>query len=98
MESCISCMNCGKAVSEKSSKIFAEVFVCADCYQLADRLYRKCEGELKRLLLLLKEAVRVALVEGKLKYGQASDAEVPKEELLKMIVQLSEKNSETTPR
>lgn len=90
----ISCMNCGQPVSEQDGKVFAEVFVCPVCYEMAERLYGKCEGELRRLLLLLREAVRVALVEGKLKYGPAQPLDdVPKEDLLRMIVSMTEKKN-----
>jgi hypothetical protein len=93
-------MNCRKPVDEKNARVFAEVYVCPDCYTLAEHLFDKCSAELKRMLLLLKEAIRVALVEGKLQYGPERPLDdIPKAELLKMIVQLSEKKNEPgTPR
>ena len=90
----IPCMNCRKEVEQQDGKVFAEVFVCPTCYELAGRLYDRCEGELNRLLLMLREAIRIALVEGKLQYGPALPLdEVPKAELLKMIVELTEKKN-----
>jgi hypothetical protein len=86
------CLNCKTEVSQEKAKVFAGVFVCPDCYTKAERLYNKCEGELKQLLLVLKEAIRVALVKGALQYNPASPLdEVPKDELLEMIVKLTEK-------
>lgn len=94
------CMNCQQLVPEKDGKIFAQVFVCSVCYAVAESLHNKCEAELRRMQLLLKEAIRIALVEGKLKLGPATPLDdVPKEELLKMIVQLTEnKNGDRSTR
>jgi hypothetical protein len=93
------CMNCGQHVDQSAGKVFAEVFVCPRCYEMAERLYTRCDGELRRMLLLLREAIRIALVEGKLQYGPATPMEdVPKADLLKMIVELTEKKNATAPR
>jgi hypothetical protein len=92
MDNSLRCLNCSKHVAEKDARIFAEVYVCSPCSDMAERLYHRCEGELRRMLLLLRESIRVALVEGRLHYGAAeSSQDISKEELLKMIVQLSEK-------
>jgi len=92
------CMNCHLPTTEEDAKVFAEVYVCSACHTIAERLFFKCEGELKRMLLVLKEAIRIALVEGKLQYGPERPLEdIPKGELLKMIVQLSEKKNEPGP-
>jgi hypothetical protein len=85
------CLNCKKLTPESDAKVFAEVFVCSICYEMADRLFHRLEGELRRLLLLTKETIRVALVEGKLHFEHTQEREVPKDELLRMILQFSEK-------
>lgn len=95
----IPCMNCRQEVDQKDGKVFAEVFVCPVCYEMAERLYKRCDGELNRMLLLLREAIRIALVERKLQYGPALPLEeVPKADLLKMIVELTEKKNAAAPR
>lgn len=88
------CLNCQTPTSEKDAKIFAEVFVCPTCYSTAERLFHRLEGELRRLLLLSKETIRNALVEGKLHLEYASEGDIPKEELLKMILQFAEKKEQ----
>ncbi len=85
------CMNCKKPTPESDAKVCAEVFVCSACHEMAERLFHRLEGELRRLLLLSKETIRVALVEGKLHFAHTHERDVPKDELLKMIVQFSEK-------
>ena len=60
-------------------------------------MYDRCEGELNRLLLLLREAIRIALVEGKMQFGPALPMdEIPKADLLKMIAELTEKKNVTS--
>lgn len=85
------CLNCKKPTPEGDAKVFAEVFVCSACHGMAERLFQRLEGELRRLLLLSKETIRVALVEGKLHFEHTNEREVPKDELFKMILQFSEK-------
>ena len=87
----IPCKNCDKVMGADDGKIFAEVVVCPTCYTMAERLFSRCDRELRQMLLLLQEAIRVALIEGKLHYGAAQPLdEVPKEELLRMIVKMTE--------
>jgi hypothetical protein len=60
-------------------------------------MYDRCEGELNRLLLLLREAIRIALVEGKMRFGPALPMdEIPKADLLKMIAELTERKNVTS--
>lgn len=85
------CMNCHQPTTEADGKVFAEVFVCTTCHTMATRLYQRLEIELKKLLAISKESIRLSLVQGKLHYGTAEEEEPSKQELLKMIVQFSEK-------
>lgn len=88
------CMNCRKPTADEDGKVFAEVFVCSTCYTMAERMFHRLEGELRRLLLLSKETIRVALIEGKMNFENATEQEIPKEDLLKMIVQFSERKEQ----
>jgi predicted RNA-binding Zn-ribbon protein involved in translation (DUF1610 family) len=85
------CLNCGKHVTQEEAKVFAEVFVCPTCYELAARTYSRLEGELRRLLSMSKEAIRIALVEGKMQLPAGQSPEISKADLLKMIVQMAER-------
>lgn len=85
------CMNCNKPVPETDAKIFGGVFCCPACFTMAESLLVRLDAELRKLQLMTKEAIRVALVQGKLHYGTNDNQEVPKAELLKMIVQMAEK-------
>jgi len=95
----IPCKNCDKLVSESDGKIFAEVFVCPTCYAMAEQLYNKCAGELRRMLTVLREAIRISLVKGELQYGPAQPLEdMTKEELLTTIGKLTEKKNGSAPQ
>jgi hypothetical protein len=86
------CMNCQEMVDPKSAKFFAGVFVCPGCFGLADRFYQKGAEDLKGLLLMLQESIRVALVRGELKLGTAEPLrDLSKKEVLEQIVKLREK-------
>ena len=87
----LTCMNCQTVVRQADARVFAEVYVCPTCYAVAEQMYKRLEVELRRMLLMSKEAIRVALVQGKLHLPAGGLEEVSKEEVLKMIVQLSEK-------
>lgn len=87
----MNCLNCDKPVPEQDARLFASVFCCPTCFEVASRLYQRLEGELKKLLIISKETIRVALIEGKLHYASGEERDVSKEELLRMITQMSEK-------
>lgn len=91
------CLNCNKSVSQPEGNIFAGVFVCQECYERASRLHHRLEMELRKMLMMSREAIRIALVEGKLHFGTEQARDISKEELLKMIVKMSEKNNATGP-
>jgi len=89
----LSCLNCKQQIPSKDAKIFAEVFVCPTCYDTAERLFRRSEGELRMLLLMLKESIRIALIEGRLHVGKQDPDEVSKTDLLRMMVRLEEQRA-----
>jgi hypothetical protein len=91
------CLNCPRTVPTNEAKVFAGVFVCPTCHDTAERLYRRSEGELRMLLLMLKESIRIALVEGRLHVGERSVEEVSKTDLLRMMVRLEEQRTARTP-
>jgi hypothetical protein len=93
----LNCLNCQTPTQPDAAKLFAEVFVCPRCYELAERAEQRCVADLRRLQLMVREAIRVALVEGKLHPGVASLEELPKAELLREIVRLSEKKDGRPP-
>lgn len=85
------CMNCHKEVEPGDAKIFAEVFCCPTCFTIAERTYKRLEGELRKMLVMSRETIRVALVEGKLHLPEGETQDVSKEDVLRMIVQMTEK-------
>jgi len=90
----LACMNCRKPTSNEEGKLFAEVFVCPTCYTMAERLYKRTEGELRGLLLVLKDKIREYLVQGKLHYSTAeAEAPVSKTDLLKAILAVEEQRN-----
>ena len=91
----ISCMNCRKDVPEVDGQVFAGVFVCPICFTLASRLFERSQRELKQLLSMLQEAIRIALVEGKLHFAEGTTLEdVSKKDLLEAIVALNSRREE----
>lgn len=86
------CLNCQTPVEPKDAKIFAEVFVCPQCFSVAERLEQRAAEELKALLLILREAIRVALIERRLILGPAEPLrDLTKKEVLEQIITLAEK-------
>jgi hypothetical protein len=87
----LNCMNCRKEVSEQEAKFFTGmVLCCPTCFLMAERLHDRMKRELNALLLMTTEKIRLDLIEGKLHFQGTSDQEIPKEVLLKTIVQLQE--------
>jgi len=86
------CMNCQKPVEPSSAKTFAGVFVCPVCFLTAERLEQRATQELKALLTMQREAIRIALIERRLVLGPAEPLrDLSKKEVLEQVLQLAEK-------
>jgi len=84
------CLNCRKQVDPGKAKLFAEVFVCSECYALAESMYTRMQREMRQLLVLSREAIREALVQGRFHPTQQDKEGISKAELLREIIKLSE--------
>ena len=93
----LTCLNCSEPVLEGQAKCFAEVFVCPLCFEIAERLYRKSEQELRGLLLLQREAIREALINGRLHLSPQVLEDVPKADLLRAVVEVTNQLPQLTP-
>ena len=80
------CLNCGKEVREDQAKLFAQVYVCSECFAMAEGAYRRIEKDLKQLLVLAHESIREALVQGKLHQISSSSETSTKAELLRSLL------------
>jgi hypothetical protein len=90
MEEQLKCMNCGKDVSANNAHLFAQVYLCHACNEMAVSFYRRCETELKHLLVLTKESIRESLIKGKFFPAEQDKREIPKAEILKQILKMNE--------
>lgn len=85
-------MNCQRALREDEAKFFAAVFVCSDCHFMAERLFTRARKELNQLLVVMKESIRLALIEGRLQFSNTVQVdEVSKKELIQNMMDLAEK-------
>ena len=82
-------MNCKREVEQDQMKIFAEVLVCPECFTIADRLYDRGNRELRMMLTVLKEIIRLALIKGELQFSQPQSDEVRSEDLMKKFAALA---------
>lgn len=65
----LKCMNCACPVGQSDGEFFAGVFLCGDCNTVATRLYERGSSELKLVLSMLKDAIRMAIVQKKLQFN-----------------------------
>jgi hypothetical protein len=92
------CLNCQKQVGANAGKIFAGCFVCPTCFEVASRMETRLEGELKRMLVMLRESIRIAIVERRLVLGPADAArDLSKKEVLEAIIELQNANGNAAP-
>jgi len=84
------CMNCGKKVPIDKLRLCFEVLVCEDCQTVALAIFDRGRTELRQLLVLLQESIRLALVEGRLALPDGPVEKVSKRDILKTIVQMVE--------
>lgn len=86
----LACMNCRKPVPTGEVKFFAEVFLCGVCNTQAVHLHERLERELKHLLVMSKEAIRISLVKGEFSFPEGPGSEVSKREVLEQVMLLEE--------
>lgn len=86
----LQCLNCQEGVAADEGRIFAKVFVCPRCFAMAERLHERSVRELAMLQTMCREAIRVALVQGRLQFATGPDEEVSKTDVLRAIVELEE--------
>lgn len=84
------CVNCGADVSQKDVKFFAQILVCPDCYLVAERLFSRGKKELSMLLLLLKESIRVAIVQKQLQFSPKIIDDMPQEDIFGELTKLAQ--------
>ena len=63
------CVNCQKLVPAGEAKFFQKVFLCSECCETAERLYKRLEWELTQVRTILAEAVRLLLIQRMLHLG-----------------------------
>lgn len=91
MRTGLSCVNCRNEV-QGEGQFFAQVFLCPDCFRIAEALLNRGERELKMLLIVLKEAIRQELVQGRLQFSTIEQVEdVPKRDLMTHLSDLAQR-------
>jgi hypothetical protein len=93
------CLNCQKETDSSAAKIFAGCYVCPTCYEIAARMEARISGELKRMQTMLREAIRVSIVERRLVLGpnDAASPDLSKKEVLEAIIQLQTAHGNAAP-
>jgi len=84
------CLNCKADVAPGAGKFFAEVFLCESCHTMAQHFHERLERELKYLLVIARESIRISLVEGKFSFPEGPAGEPSKRQVLEEILKMEE--------
>jgi len=76
------CVNCGEEVNPNEAKLFAQIFICPKCHRVAEQLYARGEKELKMLLLVLRESIRLSIVQHNLQFSPKQLEDMDPKDLL----------------
>ena len=86
----LKCLNCHKVIQSGDAKIFAEVLVCPTCWFMSTRLYERAQQDLRRTLVIMREVIRLALVQGKLQFWSADQIKgLSRSQLLEQLAVMS---------
>lgn len=91
------CVNCHKEVASDQAKMFAEVLVCPECYVIAERLFERGNKELRMMLTVLKEMIRLTLIKGELQFLQQQSEENHSEEVMKRFARMAQELQAKVP-
>ena len=93
------CLNCQCDVPQSKGKLFAECFLCPDCFTIAERIYKQSQCELQQLLVTLKELLRLSIVKHQLSLppptSDAGDGQLHQKRSLELIMEMM-KNRESS--
>ena len=93
--SLLNCMNCKREILPNKGEIYLKVFICHNCKLIAERLYERAQKDVKHLLVMMKEAIRLGLVQGKLQFRDTNQVdEVSRPDLLSKLADLAEQARE----
>ena len=84
------CMNCKAPVNANEGEFFAEVFLCKDCNTQAVHFWHRTEKELKHLLTVSKEAIRLSLITGKFSFPEGPQGDLSKRDVLQEVLKMEE--------
>jgi hypothetical protein len=87
------CLNCQKDVDPDKGKLYLGCFLCPDCYTIAERLHARGEQELRWILTVLQELIRLAIVGHKLQLN-LDEGEQSKSEVLQELANLVRQNGD----
>ena len=86
----LNCVSCGKEVATEQGKLYAQIFVCPDCYTIAERIQQRGERELRAMLSLMKETIRLAILKHELGFMELKLAEDVRTDLVTELAKLAE--------
>lgn len=88
-------MNCDAPLGDGEMQLFAEVCVCESCYKVAERLHERAHQELKIVLVMMKDAIRMGLMQKKLQFKTPEELQsMKKSDLLGRLAELVEQAQE----
>jgi DNA-directed RNA polymerase subunit RPC12/RpoP len=90
----LSCVNCKREVVAGEEKFFDKVYLCPDCHRIALRVLEKGERELKMMLMVLRESIRLAIVQHKLQFNEQNLDDMKEEDMVSVLHALAKQAKE----
>lgn len=84
------CVNCKEPVGSDEAKFFAQTFICPRCFDIAERLHVKGEQELRMMLVMLKECIRLAIIKGELQFPVQNTEDMPRKDLFTELARMAQ--------
>ena len=84
------CVNCKEPVGTDDAKFFAQTFVCSRCFAIAERTYVQGERQLRMMLVMLKECIRLAIIKGELQFPEKNTEDMPRKDLFAELSRLAQ--------
>jgi hypothetical protein len=88
------CVNCRTEVDPDKAKVCFGVLVCESCDRVANRFFEQAQKELKVVLVLMKDAIRMGLTQGRLQFSMDGEEIVTRQKLLAKLGELVERAQE----
>jgi hypothetical protein len=85
----MNCTNCKKELLSGQAAVFHDVIICLDCHKMATTIMERAKAQVKMMLLVYADILRVALIKGTLQFPELPVEQLTIPDIMKGVIEKS---------